>query len=318
LNAFLTDRLLTLQFLPLANYYVMVSTCTSKVPQFPHVHPSIPTEANLRTKIVRNLVVGAIASQPSAVKRWLFRHPRVLLTVLFRLERNDLVVSPAGPPGYRFQMKLQWQGNTAYVLGAYEEEFVQALRLHIHPGDACMDVGAHLGYYCLTMARMVGPSGRVISFEPIRENLAVLEENVALNNPANVELVNVALGDRPGVASLLGSESETITSTPSTRGYAVKGPRSSVEVRVDTLDAFLKREGHRPSVIKIDVEGAELDVLKGSRETLKTVRPVVLLKIHGSGDSTTREVSDFFTAVSYSVSKLGARGHETFCLATPN
>jgi FkbM family methyltransferase len=274
--------------------------------------------ARVTKKFLRNVVVGAISSQPPSVKRWLVRHPRLLLGVLFRLERDDIVISPAGPRGCRFQMKLSWQGHTTYVIGAYENEFIDVMRRYLRSGDTCVDVGGHLGYYCLLMARIVGPKGRVISFEPVQENMAVLKENVALNRITNIELVNCALGERPGTLSLIRPKNFSLSWTPSVRGYSVEGARDSVEVEVDTLDAFLSRGGHKPSVIKIDVEGAELDVLRGANETLRTARPVVLLEIHGWGDAISAEILALFSSAGYTVSVAGTRGHEAFCLALPN
>ncbi len=271
----------------------------------------------MREKVFRDLVVGAVARQPLWAKEWLLRHPHLLLGVLFRLERGDLVVSPAGPAGLRFRMKLRWQAHTAYVIGSYEPEFMDALRRHIRPGDTCLDVGGNLGYYCMVMARLTGSGGRVISFEPIAENQAVLRENIALNGMDNVEVADIALGATPGVMSLIRGEAGAVSATPSVRGYAVEGAQSSVEVRVDTLDAFLEHRSCRPSVIKIDVEGAEMEVLQGAVKTLRAARPAVLLEVHGWDDESSGTVRGFFSPLGYQVSLIGTRGHEAFCLAVP-
>ncbi len=268
-------------------------------------------------KFLRDLVVGAVAVQPPAIKRWLLQHRRLLLAVLFRLERGKTVISPAGPPGLRFRMRLSWQGHTTYALGAYEQEVIEVLRQDLRPGDTCLDVGGHLGYYCLLMARIVGPEGRVITFEPIQENFDVLKENIELNQAANVVLVNAALGESPGYVSLIRPNAEALSWTPSAQGYAVEGQQSASTVSVNTLDEYLLREGLRPSLIKIDVEGAELHVLRGAMETLQTIRPAVFVEIHGWGDATSREVLDLFSSIQYSVSILGTRGTEAFCRAVP-
>ncbi len=272
----------------------------------------------MKSKIIRNIVVGAIAIQPESVKRWLVRHPRIILGVLFRLEREDVVISPAGPRGSRFQMKLSWQGHTTYVIGAYENDFIAVMRSYLHRGDTCVDVGGHLGYYALVMSQLVGPSGHVISFEPVPSNMSVLKENISLNNATNVELVNAALGERPGTVPLICPENFELSWTPSIRGYSVEGSRNSIDVRMDTLDAFLQRGQYKPTVIKIDVEGAELDVLSGAVETLRTTRPTVLLEIHGWGDATSDKILALFSSVGYKASVTGTRGHEAFCVAVPN
>jgi FkbM family methyltransferase len=214
-------------------------------------------------------------------------------------------------------MKLRWQAHTAYVIGSYEPEFINALRRHVRPGDTCVDVGGNMGYYCMVMARLTGSKGRVITFEPIAENQAVLRENIALNGMKNVEVADIALGASPGVMSLIRGEAGAVTATPSVKGYAVEGTQSSVEVRVDALDAFLEYRSCRPSVIKIDVEGAEMEVLQGAVKTLRAARPTVLLEVHGWDDESSGMVRDFFSPLEYKISLLGMRGHEAFCLAVP-
>ena len=270
-------------------------------------------------RFLRDLVVGAVAAQPMRVKEWLMRrHPRIMLGVLFRLERGDVVVSHAGPSGARFQMKMNWQSHTEYVLGTYEPDFFNALRKQIRRGDTCVDVGGHLGYYSFIMARLVGPQGRVITFEPVVENLVGLRESIEINKFSNIRLVDTALGERPGVLKLIRSELEKFTATPSTRGYAVEGAQKEVDVKVDTLDSFLARENITPDVIKIDVEGAELDVLRGATETLRKMRPKVLVEIHGWGDPTSEKVKELLANADYTISIVGQRGREAFCLALPN
>jgi FkbM family methyltransferase len=253
------------------------------------------------------------------VKEWLMRrHTRIVLGVLFILEPGDVVVSHAGPSGARFQMKMNWQAHTEYVLGTYEPDFFNALRKQIQRGDTCVDVGGHLGYYSFIMARLVGPQGRVITFEPVAENLAGLREGIEVNKFANIRVVDTALGERPGVLKLIRSEAETFSATPSARGYAVEGAHKEVEVKVDTLDSFLARENLSPDVIKIDVEGAELDVLRGATETLRKMRPKVLVEVHGWGDPMSEKVKELLANADYTISLVGQRGREVFCLALPN
>jgi FkbM family methyltransferase len=275
-------------------------------------------EETLGSVIVRDLVVNSIAAQPALVKRWLLNHPRLLLGVLFRLERNEVVVSPAGPRKLRFRMKMSWQSHTTYALGAYEEEFIDVLRQHVHPGDTCIDVGGHLGYYCMIMSRLVGPKGRVITFEPVPENKAALFGNVSLNRLTNVEVVGVALGAHDGEISLVCPESETLSFHPSAAAYDVKGKQCTISVRSETLDSFLGRKKYRPSVIKIDVEGAELDVLRGAAETLRKIRPTILLEIHGWGDPESKEIMTLLSSVGYKATLVGLRGREAHFLGVPD
>jgi FkbM family methyltransferase len=125
-----------------------------------------------------------------------------------------------------------------------------------------MDVGANWGLYSLLISRAVGPSGKVYAFEPVPEIFARLKEHIALNNATNVIPVPIALSDEKGTAKM-----------------SVKGGGSSlfrrvsdefVEVQVERLDDFVEREKiERVDAIKIDVEGAELKVIRGADKTLQ-------------------------------------------------
>jgi hypothetical protein len=81
---------------------------------------------------------------------------------------------------------------------------------------------------------------------------------------------------------------------------------------------LLDGEQLNPDVIKIDVEGVELDVLRGATETLRKIRPRVLVEIHGWGDAMSEKVKELLANAGYTVSIVGRRGREAFCLALPN
>src|SRR5437879_8722786 len=92
-------------------------------------------KTTLRRRL-RDALLQSISVLPLSWKLWLHQnHPRYLLGVLFRLEKEPVTVSPAGPAGARFMMKLSWQGHTAYALGTYEPETVQLLAKFVKEGD---------------------------------------------------------------------------------------------------------------------------------------------------------------------------------------
>ena len=84
-----------------------------------------------------------------------------------------------------------------------------------------------------------------------------------------------------------------------------------------SLDGYLEKTGLRPNLVKIDVEGAELAVLRGARRMLLESRPVVLVEIHDGGTQHRAEVLQLLQACGYAVNELGARERETFCVAVP-
>ena len=274
-------------------------------------------KTTLRRRL-RDAFLESISVLPLSWKLWLHQnHPRYLLGVLFRLENEPVTVSPAGPAGARFIMKLSWQGHMAYALGTYEPETVQLLAKFVKEGDYCIDAGAHIGYVTILMAHRVGPSGLVTAFEPVPQNFKALQENVNMNALGNVDLFDGALSDHDGTLPLMISANQYLSWTPSATGYAVDRDNVTIEARAVSLDTFLSRTGRKPSLVKIDVEGAELSVLEGAMQTLRSVRPILFVEIHGHDTPAGRQSVELLRSLDYDVSVVGKRGHEAFWLALP-
>jgi FkbM family methyltransferase len=163
------------------------------------------------------------------------------------------------------------------VEGTYEPHKVAAVQRLLAAGGTFVDVGANKGDFSLIAARTAGPEGRVIAFEPVPENANWARKSVELNGYPNVELLEVALSDSEGEAEMhLGKRSgwHSLVSRP------VK--QDKIAVRTRTLDAVLAERGS-PAVdmLKIDVEGAELAVLRGARQTLAQEHGMwILLDVH--------------------------------------
>ena len=157
--------------------------------------------------------------------------------------------------------------------GTYEPEQTGWFTKLIKPGDVVLDVGAHVGYYTLLASRLTGPSGCVISFEPDPGNHRHLCSHVRLNRAANVEVVRSAVGDQSGTARFR-------KGTGSGTGHLAGS--GDLEVPVLRLDDFLETRDVHPGFLKIDTEGAEGLVLRGSRLLLERDRPVIFLSTHGA------------------------------------
>lgn len=270
--------------------------------------------------VLRDGVAESFALLPLRVKLWLYRNcTSLILGVLFRLEKRRTVVARAGPTRYRHRMHLAWQADTGWVLGTYEPHVVQALERYVKPGDCCMDIGANLGYFTSVMAHLVGDKGEVVAFEPLPDNIKVLEENIALEGLTNVRIEPKAVGDSIGTASLLIQGDTDFTGTASlTEFYDWGGKRTTVSVPVVTLDSYVAGLRKSPSVIKMDVEGAELLALRGARDLLSSLRPILLIEIHGWGSLQSNEVVGLLKGHQYEIEVLGCRNREAFCLALPN
>ncbi len=205
--------------------------------------PSIPAESTRSwRRVARDIAVACLASQPAALKLWEMRHfSRLILGALFRLEKATITTVTAGPSGQRFRMRLRWQAHTSYVLGLYEMDLIGVLQQHLRPGDTCMDLGAHVGYLTMLMARGVGPQGRVISFEPVPETCNALRENVRLNGFENVTTEAAAAGNQQGTLELVCTKGEELSWTASTLAYSQPGEEAHITVPVVKLDDYVQR-----------------------------------------------------------------------------
>lgn len=160
----------------------------------------------------------------------------------------------------------------------HERAQVQVLLEHLRPGDTAVDIGAHKGAYTYWMRRAVSPVGRVFAFEPQPELASYLRSrNAKRPGRADVIVESVALSSRSETARLNipSSGPSPGASLGSTGQVAVR----SVSVRCDTLDSYLaSAQAEAVRLIKCDVEGHELEVLRGAERTLQTDRPLLLME----------------------------------------
>lgn len=145
----------------------------------------------------------------------------------------------------------------------------------VKKGNVVVDLGANIGYFTLLAAKIVGPEGKVFSFEPEPKNYGYLEKNIELNNYNNVQSFQKAVADKNGKTRLYICDYDTghhtINNFEGVRAYSqgrlVK--EKSVEIETVTLDEFFKGKEELIDVIKMDVEGAEALVLAGMDNILK-------------------------------------------------
>lgn len=164
--------------------------------------------------------------------------------------------------------------------GTFEKEELAFVGRFLQPGMTVLDIGAHHGLYSLLASKRVSPSGRVFSFEPSPRERRALRLHLALNLCRNVRVQGLALGSEETEATLhvvQGSQ----TGCNSLRPPEVIGSTLPIHVRVTSLDAWLKLNNiGKVDFIKLDVEGAELEVLKGAEKLLNNrPRPVILAEV---------------------------------------
>lgn len=179
-------------------------------------------------------------------------------------------------------------------LGTYERECQEMFLRYVGEGDVVYDIGAYVGFYSLLAARLVGPAGRVYAIEPVPRNQALLRRHLELNRVSNVVLLGTVLAAAPG--EVLFDDS---------RG-ANRGRISlcgTVRLPAESLDRLLADQVvEPPSFIKLDVEGAETEVLRGATTMLSLHRPIVLVSTHGP--EVHRETVNLLAGLGYAVTAV--------------
>lgn len=165
--------------------------------------------------------------------------------------------------------------DNGFILGFYEQGLAEILYQNIERNSVFYDLGAHWGYFSILASKCVGTRGKVYAFEPMLQNFARLKQNVCINNIDNITLLNLAVSDK----------TKTIRFSNSTNTFANSyinvGKEDSVEVMAIGLDQYISENAlPPPDFIKIDVEGAESDVLNGAKDLIKNHRPIIHLSTH--------------------------------------
>jgi FkbM family methyltransferase len=170
-----------------------------------------------------------------------------------------------------------------YDEGRIHEEPATLLMLDEIAGSRCFaDVGANLGWFTCLAAKHL-PDGKVFSFEMDEQNYYLLEINVRLNQASNVELVHAAVSDQPGRITYRKPGLEPRATFSILPGEAPADASRVVGVDAVTLDGYFAARDVMPDFVKIDVEGAELQVLRGMSDLIRRVRPRLLVEVHPRG-----------------------------------
>lgn len=219
------------------------------------------------------LLAQITARTPSALRKRMSAI-RPLYTYLMRIGEPVIQAQTiAGPLNWKVDNLMSQE----FVLGTYEPYMQRAFSRYIEDSFIVYDVGAHAGYHSLVCSLLTGPLGRVIAFEPNPDNRESIERQLEANPALPVTLLPYALGDRCGTGKLN-------TSLGGAQGFISAERGLSVDVR--TIDYLITNERiPKPDLIKLDVEGLELEVLSGAVETIKKYRPIILCD---RNDDTTR------------------------------
>lgn len=169
----------------------------------------------------------------------------------------------------------QYVGRSLELYGEFSEGEVALFRQLLHPGDVVLEIGANLGTHTVALARLVGPRGRVLAFEPQRLLYYCLCANVILNGQYHVDCHRAAVATQPGTLDVPDLD---FTVNWNFGGLSLERPPAAARsnpVPVVTVDGLRLSHCH---LIKIDVEGMEKQVLGGATETIRTLRPLLYVE----------------------------------------
>jgi len=166
-----------------------------------------------------------------------------------------------------------------FLFGSIEGEELAAWKRILRPGDAVIDGGANYGYWTLVASRLVGPTGRVFSFEANPPTADRLQSNVAASAASNVVIERMALSDTQGSATINNAAHNPIGGHASLKPHTGWDWATSTDVPTTTADALAHRDDWPPiRLIKLDIEGAELPALRGMAGILARHRPFLTVE----------------------------------------
>lgn len=182
--------------------------------------------------------------------------------------------------------------STVYLDGFYDELTVfQVYQSHLSAGNLVVDVGANVGVHSLALASLVGSSGKVFAYEPSQKIIGRLRENLQLNHIDHVTIRMTALGEQDGEIPF------NDASTEFNQGMAQYDPTSSLKVPVTSLDEDLKNRDRKVTLMKVDVEGMELQVIRGAQKVLAEDQPAIVIEYNYAPWT----LSDLVQAIPFSV-----------------
>jgi FkbM family methyltransferase len=238
-------------------------------------------------KLLLSIADTAARYLPMGVKQNIYRLPWLARMVRGSLNRavpeglSRVDVAGGGLAGMSLWLDLKSEKD--YWLGTYEPDLQAGISALVKPGMVAYDVGANIGYISLLLAKAVGKTGRVYSFEALPQNLKRLDKHITMNDLQDrVEIIPGAVVDRSGPLRFWVGPSANMGKAEGSAGRKPIENGDSIEVEGLSLDDFASRQDHpQPDVVKMDIEGGEVLALPGMRQVLAHAKPLVFLELHG-------------------------------------
>lgn len=221
-------------------------------------------------------------------------------------QNQDVTLAQGVGAGLKFRAD---KSNRDCRQGTYELPLQKALQNYLKPEGIFYDIGANIGFFTVIAAKLVGTSGHVYAFEPVPENAARISENIKLNEFSNVTLLEKAVSQTTGSGELLlahhhGGATLSSAGTP---------PDLKGEMTVDLVcidDLVLEKTLLPPTFVKIDVEGAEIEALRGMIQTLNQFKPIIIYEVDDGNalafQRKSEEIATFIRTLGYEITPLEA------------
>lgn len=218
-----------------------------------------------------------------------------------KINWSDLIVDVNG---YKLSLIPNDDGiSTELALfGTHEPLNTKMLAKQLRKDMVCLDLGANIGYYTLLESKIVGNNGKIIAIEPSPVNFSILQKNIQMEGATNIEVYNLAGGDKDGKIKFLLKKQSNLSRIVSEN--EIKSSDNIVEVSVRKLDGFLEEQSLKKlDFIRMDVEGYEFFIYEGIRNSIRKYRPAMQIEVHAHhlGEKRTREF----------LKKLKEDGYET-------
>jgi len=206
--------------------------------------------------------------------------------VLKTIHGVELLIDPSIDKGVELSL---------FETGTYEKGTIQLLDQLLKPGSTFLDIGANIGLMSSIASKIVGADGKVLAVEANPKTVEILQHNLALNKAENVSIFPFALGSEKGTATLF----ENWNVNRGGASLLAQEEQDGVDVPVEKIDDIFEHD--KIDLIKIDVEGFELEVLKGGMGVLKEQLPILIIEVseqreHEAG-VTPEEIADFVRSI---------------------
>ncbi|NEP53985.1 MAG: FkbM family methyltransferase [Moorea sp. SIO3C2] len=249
-----------------------------------------------------NLLQKSVSIVPWTLRRYIKHIPLIAplqrWIVNYLLRNNQFVYTINAGPARGLHYPVHLPEDKQIWTGTYEVEFSILLANAVKPGDVCYDIGGFRGFFSGVLA--LAGAKQVCIFEPFPENCqqiqAVIDANPGLSA---LKLHEMALGEQSGNVEFLVMPESSMGKLASSSFQLEVQEQKKISVPIESIDELIKVGSLKiPNLIKIDVEGAELSVLKGAFHTLKKAKPILFIEIHSRELS--RDCYEFLKTFDYS------------------